>query len=229
MPTPRATHGRRSVAGEGDPGPRSAAERRGRGHRTIARSIVVALVVPALLAGASLALLVGGHDQPTRSSLHAPVASRRAAAVMRPLRRSPRRRHHSTMSLPTSRFSVASPKQVATRFAVGWLSCSYHQATCSRLPDALPAYATAFEHQRGTALPTPAEVDAHLEVLSTTLTPTCPVATVALVIYTDGAGGRFVLHVNLLRTRVGWRVFDVAEAPPHIPLPIELGHGPTGC
>jgi hypothetical protein len=28
---------------------------------------------------------------------------------------------------------------------------------------------------------------------------------------------------------VGWRVFDVAEAPPHIPPPKPLSRGPLAC
>jgi hypothetical protein len=124
---------------------------------------------------------------------------------------------------------AASPRAVALRFAHGWLDCTYHQAPCSRVPGILAAYAAALARQQGSSLATPAELAARPRIVSLTLTPSCRRAAVALATYSDGEGGRFQLHVNLVREHAGWRVFDVAEAPPHIPLPPPLSHGPHGC
>jgi hypothetical protein len=42
-------------------------------------------------------------------------------------------------------------------------------------------------------------------------------------------GTSFTLHVNLVRRRDGWRVFDVAEASPHVRPPAPIGDGPGEC
>jgi len=97
------------------------------------------------------------------------------------------------------------------------------------MPGALPAYAAALARHAGHSLPAPAELGAHPRVASLTVTRSCADAAVAQATYVDSQGGRFQLHVNLVRERAGWRVFDVAEAPPHIPLPPPLSRGPRGC
>jgi len=91
----------------------------------------------------------------------------------------------------------------------------------------LPSYAAALARQRGTSLATPAELAARPVVLSLQLLRSCAHSAVAAVTYADG--GRFQIHVNLVHERGGWLVFDVAEAPPHIPLPPPLSRGPRGC
>jgi hypothetical protein len=217
---------RHSVGADRKPGARSAASCAGLTRPAAIRPIV-ALGVPALLIAVSLGLLVAGQDHATRPSVPASGALRRAAAPMALVGRGAIERHRPAMSVAPSRLPTASPRQVALRFVVGWLSCNYHRAS-SIPPDALPAFATAFARQTGVALPTPAELQAHLKVISVGVARTCPVASVARVTYTDGAE-RFWLHLNLVRTRRDWLVFDVAEAPPHIPLPVALGHGAHGC
>jgi hypothetical protein len=189
---------------------------------------VIAVVLPTSVLAASFALLLAGHADSARSTRVATAAPRHASAAGR----LPRRRLRAPERAIDSRvaeFAVTSPAQAATRFAVAWLACIYHQATCSRLPDALPGYARAITHRDDSALPTPAEMQAQLRVVSVHAIRTCPLASIARVVYANGTDGRFVLHLNLLRTGATWRVFDVAEAPPHIPLATELGHGPRGC
>jgi len=93
----------------------------------------------------------------------------------------------------------------------------------------LPAYRTDLLRRQGSSLSTPAELAAHPRILSIQLMPSCAQAGIALAAYQDGEGGRFQLHINLVREPVGWRVFDVAEVPPHIPLPKPLADGPRGC
>jgi len=93
----------------------------------------------------------------------------------------------------------------------------------------LPAYAAAVARQHQVSLATPAELAAQPRVLALQLLHGCALSAVAAVTYTDREGGRFQFHVNLMRERAAWRVFDVAEAPPHIPLPPPLSRGPRGC
>jgi hypothetical protein len=52
---------------------------------------------------------------------------------------------------------------------------------------------------------------------------------VVTVSYTAGSTLAYQLHVNLVRRRDGWRVFDVAEAPPHVWAPAPIGDGPGEC
>jgi hypothetical protein len=120
-------------------------------------------------------------------------------------------------------------QQTARTFAAAWLACTYHQGPCDRLPDATTAYAAALTAQQGQSLPTPAETAAHPTITSLRLARSCGNAAVAVVTYADGEGGRFQIHVNLVREPVGWQVFDVAEAQPHIPLPKPLSEGPEAC
>jgi hypothetical protein len=93
----------------------------------------------------------------------------------------------------------------------------------------LPAYRTAFLAAQGISAATPAELAARPRVVALHLIRGCPVAIVAVATYTDGEGGTFVLHANLVRESAGWEVFNVAEAPPHIPPPKPLSEGPRGC
>jgi hypothetical protein len=97
------------------------------------------------------------------------------------------------------------------------------------MPGALPAYAAALARHAGHSLPAPAELGAHPRVASLTVTRSCADAAVAHATYVDGQGGRFQLHVNLVHERDGWRVFDVAETPPHISLPAPLSRSPGEC
>lgn len=189
---------------------------------------VIAVILPTSVLAASFALLLAGHGGSVRSTRVATAAPRHATAASRLPRRHLRGPHRAIESR-AAELAVTSPARAASRFAVAWLACIYHQATCSRLPDALPDYARAITHHDDSALPTPAETQAQLRVVSVHAIRTCPLASIARVVYANGTDGRFVLHLNLLRTGATWRVFDVAEAPPHIPLPTELGHGPRGC
>jgi hypothetical protein len=91
------------------------------------------------------------------------------------------------------------------------------------------AYERALARQRGRALITPAERAAYPRVIALQVLRDCQHAAVAIATYHDGEGGRFRLHVNLVRRRAGWRVFDVAEAGPSIPLPAPLTKGPGAC
>jgi hypothetical protein len=133
------------------------------------------------------------------------------------------------MRQPPVAVSARGLEGVVRRFLVGWLACTYHQASCAHVGGSLPAYAAALDRQQGRALPTPAELAAHPRVQSVRLIRACRRSEMAVATYLDGHGGRFQLHLNLVRAPEGWRVFDVAEAPPHIPLPPPLTHGPRGC
>ena len=121
------------------------------------------------------------------------------------------------------------PQGVARQFLASWLACTYHQGSCSHIAEALPAYAAVLGRQAGRSLPTPAELAAHPHVESVRVIRSCPRSAVAVATYFDGQGGRFVLHLNLVQQSRGWRVFDVAEAAPHIALPKPLTDGPGGC
>jgi hypothetical protein len=136
--------------------------------------------------------------------------------------------------LPRSRSSrlgpqKAHPNEIADRFLVVWLPCLYLQALCASTPGALPAYAAALSRTTRDSLPAPDEAVGHLRIWIVCLVRACPRVDVALALYTNGLGGEFELHVNLLRTAADWQVFDVAEAPPHVAPPSPLDRSPRGC
>ena len=200
--------------------------------RTQRRLFLLKLATPALLLVAALAITITapfgwprvGHA-PSPAGNHARLSSR-AHAV--PAATPPPR---STSAQPASALpsSPPPPAVVADRFARAWVACIYHQRPCSPMPSALPLYAAALARHAGDSLPAPAELITHPHVESLSVTRSCADVAVARITYAEGNAGRFQLHVNLVRERAGWRVFDVAEAQPHIPLPPPLGRGPRGC
>lgn len=123
----------------------------------------------------------------------------------------------------------ADPEHVARDFLFRWLACSYHQMACASIPGTLPAYQEALGRQHAESLPTPAEGLAHPRVLVLQIVRACRRSAAATATYQDGEGGRFQLHLSLVDQASGWKVFDVAEAGPHIALPAELNHGPGRC
>lgn len=123
----------------------------------------------------------------------------------------------------------SSPSAVAYVFVTRWLGCTYHHGLCRALPGALPAYAAAVSRQHGASRITPAEQTARPTIIALHITRSCADSAIATATYQDGQGGHFQLHLNLVHEPEGWRIFDVAEAPPHIPLPTPLSHGPRGC
>jgi hypothetical protein len=122
-----------------------------------------------------------------------------------------------------------SARSVALVFTLRWLACTDHNGSCAHVPDALPAYNAALRRAQGSSLPTPAELAARVTVQGATTIRACRDQAVVTVSYGTGRGLRYQLHVNLARRVGAWRVFDVAEVPPHIPLPAPLGRGPGGC
>jgi hypothetical protein len=189
-------------------------------------------VAIALLAGAALgtAIFLAGI-----SPAHHPTG-RQASAVtlfapthLRPVGRGASRAGSTSHATPAQRTSDADPGALARAFLAGWLACNYHHAPCSTIPGELHAYASALAQQNSRSAATPAERRAHPQITSIQLSRSCANAVVATATYQDGNGGTFELHVNLVRETAGWRVFDVAEAPPHIPLPRPLSRGPRGC
>jgi hypothetical protein len=177
----------------------------------------------ALLVGAFIAIAAPSHPTHARRGPSRPAV---VADTPQNLPAAPSRRHPPIRS-PTRRWSR--PAQIARGFLRGWLGCTYHQTSCSRISGLLPAYADALVRYQGHSLATPDELAARPRIVAIRLVPSCPGAEVALATYQDGSGGRFQLHINLVREPAGWRVFDVAEAPPHIPLPKPLPYGPRGC
>jgi hypothetical protein len=162
-----------------------------------------------------------GHDSPSRAPS---VASASPLATTPPPTSSqfqPR-----TRAEPVRR---ASPGAIADRFLAGWLACTYHQRSCHRLPGALPRYAASFDRDRGNGITTPAERAARPRVRWVNEIRGCSDSATVTASYQDGEGGLFQVHLNLINTPAGWRVFDVAEAPPHIPLPPPLPRGPRAC
>ncbi len=139
--------------------------------------------------------------------------------------------HATPTSLPPAEASLhlGSPRSVALRFTTAWLTCTYHRERCSRIPRALPAYTAALRRVWEASLPTPAELAARPAIRSVSVVEACGDEAVATVTYTAGPSVRYQLHVDLVRHPAGWRVFDVAEAPPHIPLPAPLNRGPGAC
>jgi hypothetical protein len=109
------------------------------------------------------------------------------------------------------------------------LACTYHRWSCHLLPGALPQYAAIFAQDRGNAITTPSERAARPRVTWVDEFRSCSDSAIVTASYQEGEGGHFQIHVNLIHTPVGWRVFDVAEAPPHIPLPSPLSRGPRAC
>ncbi|MGH2871849.1 MAG: hypothetical protein ACRDL5_05245, partial [Solirubrobacteraceae bacterium] len=185
---------------------------------------VLRLAVPAGLLALALALVLLGRPDHR--------APRRASTAKTPVR--------LTLAMPlatvgpqpqptraaTGPESGAGPEQVARAFIDGWLACVYRQGSCARIPGSLPAYAAALGRRRGGSLATPAELAARPRVISLRVIRACRNSATAIARYVDGDGERYQLHVNLVLAPAGWRVFDVAEAPPHIPLPKPLTEGP---
>lgn len=141
----------------------------------------------------------------------------------------PRRSAHNAAADAARPRGPSSPDTVARAFLSGWLACTYHRGPCSSLPESLAAYRAALSRQHDGALATPAEQAAHPRVVAVRITRSCGGSAIALATFTDGEGGDFQLHLNLVLEPVGWRVFDVAEAPPHIPPPKPLSRGPLAC
>lgn len=123
----------------------------------------------------------------------------------------------------------SSPGRVARLFVTGWLRCTYHQARCSPIAGTLRAYARVLAGQQQASLQTPSELAARPTILSLRLIHGCPASAIAIATYQDAEGGRFLLHVSLIDTPGAWRVFDVAEATPHIAPPKAMNHGPGKC
>jgi len=183
-----------------------------------------------LLLTAGMLLLVGGssprpgqHGPSTVGLLATPGVPPAASATVRTRTRTwvP----HVAQTIGRS----SGPGRVARYFLIGWLRCSYHQAPCRQIAGTLHSYRRALDSQRRASLQTPVEVAARPEVLSVRLIYGCPASGTAVATYQDGEGGRFELHVSLIDTHGGWRVFDIAEAAPHIALPKMLNHGPGKC
>ena len=163
------------------------------------------LPIALLAAGALLALDSSDHAPKAPVPAHlqgAPPQQRTPATTRRPR---PNTDHLSAG--PRSR----GQRQVADRFLAAWLRCSYHQAPCSPIPGTLSAYAAALARQQGRSLATPAELTARPTIRSLKIVHSCGDAAIAIATYANGEGDRFELHVNLVRERAGWQVFDVAE------------------
>ena len=188
-------------------------------------SVPVGLIAAAVIAAAI----------PTRSHTHAGgrfqaaprTTAPRPASSVTPVHHATQTRSNRRSASPHASYP-STPGPSARRFLTGWLACVYHHAPCSQIADALPGYASALARP-ARSLATPAELVAHPEVVTLELLPRCGESEVAIATYTDGAGGRFQLHLDLVHEPAGWEVFDVAEAPPHIPLPTPLTRGPGGC
>lgn len=123
----------------------------------------------------------------------------------------------------------ADPTQVARAFTQALLACMYGQASCARIPGTLPTYADALAGWTSGSLATPAELTARPRVVSVRVIRACRNSATVIADYVDGEGGRFQLHINVVLEHAGWQVFDVAEAPPHIPAPRPLTGGPGAC
>jgi hypothetical protein len=189
---------------------------------------LLGLAIAAVLVAAALLLALSSPQHPKRRS-----SSRSRVTLFEPIRIPPLApspaavARTTTPSPPPHRSS--GPQRVARRFLERWLRCTYHQAPCSRIAGTLPAYAAVLGRQAGRSLATPAELAARPRIVSLKLLRSCDRAAVAAADYNDREGGRYQLHVNLVREPAGWQVFDVAEAPPHIPLPKPITEGPQAC
>ncbi len=191
--------------------------------RRLKLAIPAALLVLAVVAMISSAVGTGTSRRPLRATHSRTVDRRPTPATALPAPASPPRQ--LLVAPPTGDMA-----RVARRFLSAWLACTYHQAPCSHLPGSLPAYPAALAQEEGRrALPTPAELAAHPRIESIRVVRSCRRSAIATATYLDGHGGRFQLHLNLVQEPDGWRVFDVAEAAPHIALPRPLTHGPGGC
>lgn len=190
------------------------------------------IVSVAALAALAAALLWAteprtSHRRPRRN---ASLARLFAPARIPPLAPAEPRRKPNSAVVERSRLTRSStPRAVARAFVNGWLACTYHHRSCAALRGALPAYAAALSRQREASLATPAEQAARPKIVALHITRSCTASAIATAAYQDGEGGTFELHLNLVHGPEGWRVFDVAEAPPHIPLPTPLSRGPRGC
>lgn len=193
-----------------------------RHDRLVAVATGLLLIGAALLAGTSAMDHFDGRPRSATSAGLRRVATSPPPAP--PLRRSP----HRFGPISVDRRATTAG-HVIRLFLHGWLGCIYHRTSCAQIAGSLPAYGAAIAQQRGSSLATPAELATRPRILSIDLLASCPTAELALANYQDGEGGQFQLHVNLVREPAGWRVFDVAEAPPHIPLPKPLTDGPRGC
>jgi hypothetical protein len=181
------------------------------------------LVVTACLLGGAVAVAVALRSTPARDEWR---ASTRPASPALPRKHSAPPKPRPTPSLRTP---PASATTVAVDFSLGWLACTYHQATCTHIPGSLQAYAAALRRQPERSLATPAEHAAQISITRVRLTRDCRDEAVAAVTYTSGSTSHFQIHLSLVREPGGWRVFDVAEAPPHIPTPAPLSRGPRAC
>jgi hypothetical protein len=193
----------------------------------MSRSTLVKLLVPATLLVAAIVIAIRAepqlHRRPGRAAHAALTVSTPAgaAAVGRP---APKPTAQPVRSRPG-----LDPGAVARAFLDGWLACTYHQRPCTHIAGSLSAYAMALARDDGRSLPTPVELATRPEVTTVQLISACPRSALVIATYLDGHGGTFQLHLNLVREPSGWRVFDVAEAAPHIPLPQPLNRGPAEC
>jgi hypothetical protein len=181
------------------------------------------LVVTACVLGGAVAVAVG---------LPATSAHEQQSALARPASPPPPRNHSAPLKprpAPSPRTTGASATTVAFDFSLGWLACTYHQGPCTQIPGSLQAYGAALRRQPERSLATPAERAAQISITRIGLTRDCRDEAVAAVTYTSGSTSHFEIHLNLVREPDGWRVFDVAEAPPHIPPPAPLSRGTGAC
>jgi len=121
------------------------------------------------------------------------------------------------------------PALVASQFTRAWLACVYHQASCSALPDTVPAYAQLVEPELASTPTTQADRGVQPRVTAVRVVYNCPFQAVGIVTYTLGGGPVLELHPNLVREVTGWQVYEVPEFPAHIPLPRPLTGGVHLC
>ncbi len=187
------------------------------------RHIAAAVLPVSLLAISLLLATASAPHSPRRPEL------RRQLVSSAPTQTSRQRATPVVHQPAKASLHLGSAGSVALRFTSAWLSCTYHRERCSRIPGALPAYTAALHRQHATPPPTPAELAARPAIRSVSVVQACGDEAVATVTYTAGPSVRYQLHVNLVRHPAGWRVFDVSETPPHIPLPAPLARGPGTC
>jgi hypothetical protein len=187
-----------------------------------ARSRRVLITAAACLLGALLAASTASSPRPAQSHHRSHEMPVQPGAVFA-------RAQTGHPKTSTRSRTADSPRPVALVFTQRWLACTDHQGSCTHLPGALPAYNAALRRAQGSSLPTPAELAARVSVQGATTIRACRDQAVVTVSYSTGRGLHYLLHVNLARRVGAWRVFDVAEVPPHIPLPAPLGRGPGEC
>lgn len=185
------------------------------------------LAVPIALLAAAVALVIFGRPV-SGAARSVGAATAPAVLSLAPAQQRAGGWSRSTPVTITTGHDVH-PGRVARAFIEGWLGCVYRQRSCAHIPGSLPAYAAALDRPPGESLGTPAELAARPRVVSLHVIRACRRSATAIVWYVDGEGGRFQLHVNLVAEPAGWHVFDIAEAPPHIPLPKPLTEGPRAC